>query len=272
MACKLIKKGLIGAAIGAGALALLFGTAAPSYVRTAFHKIRHTAKDSVPIQFEIERARQQVADLTPALHEKIEEFARAEDDVKGLQKEILALRGDHEREGKQIVALRNNLANGDYRLAGSVSYTPDELKVDLRRRFDHYNQVKHILAEKQNTLAAKEKAVSAAREMLDTIQAKRRELLTQIEEIDARNKSIEASKSYNEFNFDGSALANAEKTISELNRRLNVMARTAELEGRFAEQNLPLAVEPTGDVLKDIDAEFGHTESSPAPKTADKSL
>ena len=57
MVCKMVKKGVIGAALTAGALYLAFGTHAPSYVRTAFHKVRHTAKDSVPIQFDIERAR-----------------------------------------------------------------------------------------------------------------------------------------------------------------------------------------------------------------------
>ncbi len=61
MVCKMVKKGVIGAALTAGALYLAFGTHAPSYVRTAFHKVRHTAKDSVPIQFDIERARDEIA-------------------------------------------------------------------------------------------------------------------------------------------------------------------------------------------------------------------
>ena len=54
MLCKMVKKGVLGAALGAGALALLFGTAAPSYVKTAFHKIRHSARDSVGVQFRID--------------------------------------------------------------------------------------------------------------------------------------------------------------------------------------------------------------------------
>ena len=43
MACKIMKKGLMGVGLGALALGLVFGTRAPSYVRTAFHKIRHGA-------------------------------------------------------------------------------------------------------------------------------------------------------------------------------------------------------------------------------------
>jgi len=273
MACKLIKKGLIGAALGAGALALLFGTAAPSYVKTAFHKVRHNAKYAVPIQFEIDRARQQVADLTPAIRDNMENLARAEEDVKELRVEIASITDNREKEKRTIVALRDSLASGDFRLAGAVSYTPEEVKTELRRRLDHYHQVKNILTNKEDALKAKEKGVLAAREMLSNVNAERRALLTKIEEIDAKHKSIEANRTYNEFNFDDSALANVKKTVSELERRLNIEARTSDLESRFAEQNTPLIIEPAGDVLKDIDSEFGHNSSGVSTAQAgDKSL
>ena len=47
MVCSMVKKGLLGAALGAGALFLVFGTSAPSYVKTAFHKVRQNVKESV---------------------------------------------------------------------------------------------------------------------------------------------------------------------------------------------------------------------------------
>ena len=54
MVCSMIKKGLLGAALAAGTLFLVFGTSAPSYVKTAFHKMRQTAKDSIDPRFEID--------------------------------------------------------------------------------------------------------------------------------------------------------------------------------------------------------------------------
>ena len=85
MVCKVMKKGLLGAALTAGALYLAFGTSAPSYVRTAFHKVRHTAQDSVPIQFEIDRAKEVIANLEPAILNNREELARGEVDVEHLE-------------------------------------------------------------------------------------------------------------------------------------------------------------------------------------------
>ena len=88
MMCAMVKKGLVGAALGAGALFLVFGTSAPSYVKTAFHKVRHGVKGAVPPQFEIERARQAIADLKPMFDQNKETLARAEIEVEHLEKEV----------------------------------------------------------------------------------------------------------------------------------------------------------------------------------------
>lgn len=267
MVCKLMKKGLITAALGAGALALLFGTSAPSYVKTAFHKVRQNAKAMVPIQIEIDRARQQVADLEPAIKDSIENFARAEEDVKELKADIATTEQNQTKEAKEIAALSHSLKTGDFHLASGVSYTPDEVKVALARRFDSWKQIKRTLDAKYKTLKAKEQSVGAAREMLNTIQAERRALMTKIDEIEARNKSIEATQARNDYHFDETPLAEVKKTISELERRVNVKARAAEIEGRFAEPALPAVTEQsTSDLLKEIDNEMGNTGSTETPR------
>src|SRR4051794_3452969 len=110
MVCKVMKKGLLGAALSAGALYLVFGGHAPSYVRTAFHKVRHSAKDSMPIQFEIDRAKQLIAELEPAILNNREELARGEVDVEHLEREIASVKANLEGEKKAMVALREGLS------------------------------------------------------------------------------------------------------------------------------------------------------------------
>ena len=72
---------------------------------------------------------------------------------------------------------------------------------------------------------------------------------------------IEATKATNEFDFDDSALARAKQTVAELEKRLEVMARKAEMEGRFVDSGIPVSLEPGRDVVKEIDDEFGATAS-----------
>lgn len=254
--CKMVKKGVLGALLGAGALALLFGTAAPSYVKTAFHQVRCTAKDAVPIQFEIERARQQVAELEPAIHENIETIARAEVEIEHLQNEIAVTQANLEREKRAMLALREDLSDGSVRLTSGVSYTPEEIQAELARRLDHYRTVKAILNDKLQTVEMRKAALVAARKHNDELRAAKAALLTKIEAIETRLRQIEASQAANEFHFDDSALSRAKATVTELSKRVEVMARVAEQEGRFTD-GLPLMLEPGRDIIGEIDAEFG---------------
>jgi len=272
MVCKTMKKGLLGAALSAGALYLVFGGAAPSYVRTAYHKVRHSAQGSVPIQFEIDRARQLITEMEPAILNNREELARAEVDVEHLEREITTVKANLSNERKAMVALRESLTTGDLKLAGHVSYTPAEVKSELAHRLDHYRNVGKILDEKSKTLKARQTAVQAARQKLTEMASQKRELATKLESIQARLQAIEATQEKNEFNFDDSALARAKQTVSDLERRLEVKARVAEMEGRFSDTGLPVSVEPGRDVVKEFDAEFGPKGKDAGPKGDTKSL
>ena len=270
MACSIIKKGILGASLGAGALYLAFGTSAPSYVRTGFHRFRDTVKHEVSPQFEIDRARDEIASLEPSLHANLENFARAEVDAEHLNREIVAIKGNLESEKKVLTALHSSLKSGDLKLAGNVSYTADEVKSEARQRLDHYKEVSELLKAKEETLKAKQKAMVAARRQLAQTDATKKALLTKLAGIEARLKMIETTKESNEFNFDDSALARAKSAVAELEKRLDVMARTAELEGKFSNGGIPVNVDLGRDVVRDLDAEFG----PPAPKATgeDKSL
>src|SRR6516165_5497747 len=126
MVCSLVKRGLLGAALGAGTLFLVFGTSAPSYIKTAFCKMRQSAKDAIDPQFEIERARTEIASLEPAFNQNKETLARAEVAAERLQKEIGEVTASLEHQKTTIMALKDQVKKGDYRLTGHVNGTADE--------------------------------------------------------------------------------------------------------------------------------------------------
>ena len=76
MVCSMVKKALI-VRRGTGALFLVFGTHAPSYMKTAYHNVRRDVKDAVPLPFDIDRAREEIASLEPAIRDNIEKLARS---------------------------------------------------------------------------------------------------------------------------------------------------------------------------------------------------
>src|SRR4051812_32374378 len=112
MVCSMVKKGLLGAALGAGTLFLVFGTSAPSYVKTAFCRMRQSAKDAIDPQFEIDRARAEIANLQPAFDQNKETLARAEVAAEHLEKEIHAIQANLEREKQTIMAMNAKVKKG----------------------------------------------------------------------------------------------------------------------------------------------------------------
>ncbi len=267
--CSMVKKGILGAALGAGALYLAFGTSAPSYVKTAFHKVRNNAKSAVPVQFEIDRAREEIASLEPAIKDGIAHYVQSQVEIENLGREISLMKANLETEKTTMKTLRNSLETGELRLAGSTTYTAEEVKSDLARRLDSYRLNNRLLENKEATLKAKQKTLAAAKDQLGQMATTKKALLAKIDGIEARLKMIETTQSSREFNFDDSALARAKASVSDLEKRLDVMARVAEMEGKYSDSGVPIIIEPGRDVVKEVDNELGAPAKKP---TADKSL
>ena len=204
-------------------------------------------------------ARGEIANLEPAIKDNIEALARAEVEVEYLDREIATIRENLASEKKAILALNESLKTGDFRLAGHghVRYTDDEVKSELASRLDRYHHVTQMLEEKNATLKARQKAVVAARKQLTEMAAQKQLLLTKLAGIEAHLKMIEATKATNEFDFDGSALARAKQSVADLEKRLEVLDRKAEMEGRFVDSGIPVSLEPGRDIVKEVDEEFG---------------
>jgi chromosome segregation ATPase len=255
-------------------LFLVFGTHAPGYVKTAFHKVRRDIKSNVPMPFDIERTREEIANLEPAIRDNIEMLARAEVEVERLDKEIASIQANMAAEKTAINKLRDSLETGEYRLAGhpSVAYTEQEVKTDLGRRFDSYKNAQKILEAKESTLKAKQNEIIAFRQKLETTMAEKKKLTIKLDEIEARLRQIEATQAGSEFQLDGSALSHAKESVADLEKRLEVMARSTDMYSRYAETGVPVQLDPTRDVVKEIDAEFGPAAPKADAKTGGKSL
>jgi chromosome segregation ATPase len=268
----MVKKGLLGAALGTGALFLVFGTSAPNYVKTAFHKFRQSAKDAIPPQFEIDRARDEIAGLKPQIEKNIEMLARAEVEAEHIEKEVEKIQANLEGEKSTILGLRDRIKTGEYRLTGHVADISDEAKCELASRYDHYKNVSQLLTERRAELKAKRKTIKVAHEQLENLKTQKSILLGKLANIEARLRMIEATQAKNEFSFDDSALARAKQTVTELEEKLEILARKAQMEGRYADLgSTSTFVEPGRDVVKEIDDAFG-SKAGQATETADKSL
>lgn len=268
----MLKKGLIGVAAAAVLSTLVFGRDVVSYIKTAGSSARDAIKSEVPIEFEIQRARDMVGNLIPDIRKCMHVIAEEEVSVEHLNKDIARAEADLGKQKDEIFALRRDVDQGrsTYQYA-SRTYSSNEVKRDLACRFERFKSAETTLASKRQILTAREKSVSAAREKLEGMLASKRELEVQIENLDARMKTIQAAQTATSVQLDDSQLARAKKLIGDLNKQLDVAQKMLDADGKFTGL---IPVETSSVVPEDlsnqIDEYFGRGVKPAA--TADKPI
>ncbi len=117
MICKSIKTIVLtglGVAVVGG---LLFGRDALSYFRSAVGSVRDVAKDNVPIEFELRRARDLLNDIIPEMQANIRVIAQQEVEIANLKTEIAQSNKALGDEQARVQKLREtlNTQNTSYR-------------------------------------------------------------------------------------------------------------------------------------------------------------
>ncbi len=256
----MLKKTIISSAILLAVGTFVFGRDVLSYARTWGGSMRNAVKREVPVEFQVERARDLVEKLVPDIRECIHKIAEQQVDIEHRSKEVAQREEELGRQKQVILTLRGDLENGNgtFKYA-SRTYTPAQVKRDLALRFERFKVAEESIGRDKQILEAREKTLRANEEKLDTLLASKKELEVQIEQLDARLKTVQAAQAASDLQFDDSRLARAKKLITELNKQLDVQVKMLDAEGKFAEL-IPIEAEPKADVenvTEQIDAYFG---------------
>jgi len=250
----ILKKALFGAAAAAILTTLVFGRDAISYVKTFGTSARDAIKSEVPIEFEIQRARDMVGNLIPDIRKCMHVIAEEEVNVEHLNQDIARADVDLNKQKADVLTLQRDVDQSRpvYQYA-SRTYSPNDVKRDLACRFERYKTAEATLASKRQILSAREKSVVAAREKLEGMLTSKRDLEVQIENLDARLKTIQAAQTATNVQLDDSQLARAKKLIGDLNKQLDVAQKMLDTEGKFAGL---IQVETTPVVPEDLSAQI----------------
>jgi BMFP domain-containing protein YqiC len=253
---KWVKLGLIGVA-GFGLLGgLLFGKDAVSYVKSSAKGVRTAVKETVPVEFELRRARDLLEDIIPEMQANIRLIAEEEVEVAALKGEIGQNRGGLNDEQSKIKTLRASLEQprAQYCFAGR-NFTHDEVKTDLAARFERYKESELVLASKVKVLQAREKSLDAARQMLAKTTSEKRILENRIEALASQYRLVRAASVGSKIQVDNSKLAQTEKLIAQIQKRLDVAERVLAHESRFVE-SIPVDVVVEEDLVAQVDDYF----------------
>lgn len=233
-----------------------------SYVKSSSRILKTAVKDSIPVEFEIQRARDLLEDLIPEMHANLRIVASEEVEVANLEKELNRQRHSVADEGGKVQRLRSTLNTQlvSYEIGGR-EYRRTDLVEELSRRFEHLRTAEMLVAGKEDLLKNRRRSLDAALQKLEKTRLARLELASQIEALEGQFRLVQAQAAGSEFQLDDTKLARTQKVISELKKRLEVTQRVLAREAQFVEA-IPIDTVSESNVVERVDAYF--SKKSPA--------
>ncbi len=157
-----------------GALALLssvtVGVPLFSYARCGVSWLGDSASNSVPLEWELKRARQMITDLKPEIEANAKRMAREKIEVVRLQEQLGDTDTRLSKTQSDIERLSEDLrSNNDYYTYGDRTYTSVQVKNDLSNRFKRFKTRKATSDKLQQMLAARQSSLKAAHERMDAM-------------------------------------------------------------------------------------------------------
>lgn len=220
----MLKRALIA---GGGVLmlaTLVGGRDAVSYISTSMGWVKQTVKDSVPIEFELERARNLIKELDPEIRSNMHVIAKEDVEVARLKEQHEEARKALAKDRTDISRLKKDLDEGgsSFVYAGR-SYTQKQVETDLSRRFERYKTKEATVEKLGQILVARETGLAAANDKLRAMQAAKRQLEVDIENMKARIEMVKVAEATSSaIAFDDSRLSRTREALKDIGARIEV--------------------------------------------------
>jgi len=263
MILRWVKWGVMGT-VGLGLLGgMLFGKDIISYAKSSAKGVRAAVKDSVPIEFELRRARDLLEGIIPEMQANVRVIATEEVEIAALKAEIAKNRESLNGEQSKIKTLRVALEQprAQYAFAGR-NYSHDEVKHDLAARFDRFKETEIVVASKVKVLESRERSLDSARQMLEKTASQKRILENRVEALTSQYRLVKAATTGTQIQMDNSKLAQTEKLIAQIQKRLDVAERVLAAESKFVEQ-IPVDTVIETDLVAQVDEYFDSRNQTP---------
>jgi chromosome segregation ATPase len=228
------KLGITVAVVGACLLGLHFA-GLTSYTATAWNNINKRVKGTVPIEFQIEALRHDVAQLVPEMKKHFNTIAEEMVAVENLQKDVAQTQANLAKQKENILTMTKDLESGSrYIKYNGESYSADRIRTKLARDFSAYQICETELKTREQLLDARKRSLDTAREQLAALKTQKQELEVQVAQLEAELKTIRLAQTKNKFHLDDTQLSRCKATLAEIRDRLNVEKKVAVMEGEYS--------------------------------------
>ncbi len=234
------KIGFAALAVVAG-LFILNSTHLGSYAKTAWHKVKKTAKCQVPLEFQLESARTEIAQLIPDMMKHIDSIAHETQVVRRLKEEITTTKVNLTKQRERIFTLKEDLKKADaYVTLGEKRYSADRLSVRLARDLAACQRCEKDLETREKMLEAKEAALEAANDQLASMRSEKDNLEVLVDQMEAELKTLRVAQTRSQFHLDDSRLSQIKARLEDIRDQMRAQRTAQELRAQFLGDSIPV--------------------------------
>ena len=256
----MMKKMVLTGGVVALLSSLTLGVPLFSYARCGVDWLKSSATDAMPLEWELKRARQMIADLKPEIEVNATRIAREKVEVTRLEKQLQETNDRLAHGRSDIERLSDDLrSENTYYTYGGKTYTSAQVKNDLSNRFKRFKTRTATADKLQQMLDAREASLRAAQERMEAMLSAKRQLEVEVENLQARLGALRVAQTSSQLNLDDSQLARTRELLDEIGTRIDVAEETMAVDVEyFGEIDLEEPSEET--LLDDISAYFHQAE------------
>lgn len=262
MSLKILKYGAVSVFAFLALGWIVFGTDLSSYVSTSAGNVRETVRDSVPIEFELQRARDLINEILPEIHSSIKVIAQDEIEIAALEKELTASKDQLEKDRRALAILRGhmNVEQVSYEV-GTRAVSRAQLTEIVQHRFDRLKDAELVVASQERLLETRRHSLNAAMQLLDKARDRKMALEQKVEALVAQHRLVKASAVGSKIHVNDTKLAKADQLLTDIQKRLMVAERVLEHEQTEIILGETEIIDEAG-LLAEIDAHLSETTSA----------
>ncbi len=217
--------------LAGGALALLssvtLGVPLFSYARCGVSYLQDSASDSMPLEWELKRARQMIADLKPEIEINAKRIAREKIEVAKLEEQLKETDERLAKTQSDIERLTDDLrSDNDYYTYGDRTYTSVQVKNDLSNRFKRFKTRKATADKLEQMVSARRASLQAGHDRMEVMLSSKRQLEVEVENLQARVAALRVAQTSSKLNLDDSHLSQTRELLDTIATRIDVEEET----------------------------------------------
>jgi chromosome segregation ATPase len=221
---------------------------------------RNEVRENMPVDLEINRARDLAASLVPDLRRNHEVIAREQAELDELKMDIRQAQGQLQEQRERVLALRSQLPSSSSSSSPSATEgikTTADIRRELRHRFVVFQTAELTLEAKKEMMRCREEALAKSIAAQNEMLAKKKELEVQVAQLEVRIKLVQREGSENHIIADREKVARCEALLKYLRKRLTVSEKVSEFSGNEPTDTRTPDSEFAGDKIEiEIDQHF----------------